>query len=708
MKNKYFNRELSWLEFNARVLNESKRKEIPLLERLKFLAITSSNFDEFFQVRVASIKRQLQHNIHTNDQSGYSPKTLLAKISQRCHILTKQLDDTLSYDILPSLAKEGIVYVNAKKLTAAQKSYTESIFRHEIFPLLTPLRTDSAEFPHIGNLRLTAAFLLEPMEGVKPLESALKTKLEQDILALVQVPSSIPPVVWLPASEDGKKQFTVVEDIISLFGRELFPGYTVKEYMLFKVARDADFAVDEDSGENFIQAMEQVLIKRQSSFAVRMTCNNSSAKIQKMIQEKLELTDQDVYTINNVIEPSSFLELTSSTENPSLLYPEWKNFYPDDFPEKESFWNTLRQKDILLHVPYQKFDPVVKFVKAAAKDPNVLAIKMTLYRTGSDSPIVQALKKAAQNGKQVTAFVELKARFDEKRNISWALELENAGVIVVYGVVNLKVHAKACLVIRRESDGIRRYAHFSTGNYNQKTAKIYQDLSIFTSNHDLTSDATLFFNVISGYSALQTMHNLYMAPVTLKTRLLELIEREIRLSTPENPGLIMAKMNSLCHPQIINALYKASCAGVKILLNVRGICTLVPGVKDLSENIYVISIIDRYLEHSRIFYFKNDGEEELYLSSADWMERNLDKRIELMIPLRDSNTAKSVKEILNLYFQDNTHSHVLQKDGSWKIKTPEKKEQIVRVQEVLYEKYKKKDATKKSAPKIEFTVRRNG
>jgi polyphosphate kinase len=349
---------------------------------------------------------------------------------------------------------------------------------------------------------------------------------------------------------------------------------------------------------------------------------------------------------------------------------------------------------------------VVKFIQQASADEKVLAIKMTLYRTGSNSPIVRSLKEAAQNGKQVTVFVELKARFDEKRNISWAAELEKAGAIVVYGIVNLKVHAKICLIVRRESDGIKRYAHIGTGNYNPKTAKLYQDLSVFTSNHEIVNDATLFFNVISGYSALQSMHHLYMAPVNIKSKLLELIDREIQQSTRDNPGLIVAKMNSLCHPEIIEALYKASCAGVKIQLNVRGICTLVPGVKNLSENISVVSIVDRYLEHSRIFFFQNGGANEIYLSSADWMERNLDRRIELMFPVTDEKVAASVKEILMLYFEDNVKSHRLQSDGTWTQENPGKKEESVRVQEVLYKKYKKRDDLKKSAPHAEFTVRR--
>lgn len=707
MEKKFGNRELSWIEFNARVLHEACRKELPLMERLKFLGIVTSNFEEFFQVRVASIKRAAKINPHAMDNSGLTPATLLRKIAARCHQLTRLQYEILMNDVLPSLARENIVYVNAKDYSAAQKSYTESLFRHEIFPVLTPLRTDADEFPHIGNMRMHAAFLLEPMEGVHLKENVFSAKKGADILALVPVPESIPRIVWLPGSES-VKQFTVLDDIIAQYGTELFPGYNVKETMLFQVARDADFSVDEESGANFIQAMEEVLVKRQSSFAVRMVCNSTSQRLLDIIKNKLSLTNDDIYQVNGLIDPSTLTDLTAIDEAVPFLYPEWKHFYPVDFPADGTYWNTLRQHDVLLNVPYESYDPVVKFIRDAAHDEHVLAIKMTLYRTGSNSPIVQSLKEAAQNGKTVTVFVELKARFDEKRNISWAAELENAGVIVIYGVVNLKVHAKICLVVRRESDGIRRYVHLSTGNYNPKTARMYQDFSIFTSRHEIAGDATLFFNVISGYSALQTMHYIYMAPVTLKSRLIELIEREIQQSTPEKPGLIIAKMNSLCHAEIIQLLYKASQAGVRIQLNIRGICTLVPGIKGLSENITVISIIDRYLEHSRIFYFQNGGSEELYLSSADWMERNLDRRIELMYPVMDAAVFKTVKETLSLYFQDNTHSHTLLANGTWKANAPAKKELAVRAQEVLYKKYKKRNDMNKSAPKTEFIVRRNG
>lgn len=688
---KFFNRELSWIEFNARVLAEAQSPDVPLFERLKFLGITETNFDEFFQVRVASIKRSAKD------------RELFLKISQRASQVVRKEYEILSSSILPELEKVGLKYVVPSEYTESQKSFAESFFKHDIFPILTPLRTDGDMFPAVGNLNLNVAFLLRRMEGI-PQRKDLLDSSRNETIALVQIPSVQERIVWLP-SANGDRPFALLDDIISTYGDRLFPGYEATETLVFKICRDADFAVDEDS-DQFIKAMQEVLVKRKSSFVVRMEYKNTSEKILGLLKEKFSLAEEDLYEASCIIDPSTLASIGNVDNAADLKYPVWNNSFPKALPHGETYWNTLRQHDVLLHVPYESYDPVVEFISQAAEDENVLAIKMTLYRTGSNSPIVRSLKQAAQNGKQVIAFVELKARFDEQRNMEWAKELERAGVIVVYGIVNLKVHAKICLVVRKESDGLRRYVHIGTGNYNPKTALLYQDLSIFTSNHDFAVDATLFFNIISGYSALQTMHFLYMAPVTLKQRLLEMIEREIQLSTRESPGMICAKMNSLCHPEIIEALYRASRAGVKIMLNVRGICTLVPGEKGMSENITVVSVIDRYLEHSRIFYFQNGGTEELYLSSADWMERNLDRRVELMFPVTDRTVFRQVREILFLYFTDNTHSHVLLKSGTWKKKKPQKKEQAVRVQEVLYKKYRKRNEVKKNPSGAEFIVRR--
>lgn len=704
MESRFFNRELSWIEFNGRVLHQALRKELPLLERLQFLSIITSNFDEFFQVRVASAKRMQFSDPDKADVSGLKPKMVLKQISARCHQIIRTQHDCLKNDVLPAMAKKGICYVKPEDFSAAQSDFALNFFLNEVLPLLTPLRTDTEVFPHIGNLTENVAFLLKPISGIRNANEILKGSDDLPRISFVQIPSGIPQIVWLP-SENGRKQFALTEEIIEQYGTHLFPGFAVEETLLFKIARDADFAVDEDSGRNFVDAMEEVLVQRQSSFPVMMACNQTSETITKFLMEKMELCEDDVYRIDGILNPGALMELRDIDDG-TMSFPEWQNFYSVNLPRDEYYWDTLKQHDVLLHVPYESYDPVVKFISDAADDPKVLAIKMTLYRTGKDSPIVAALERAARNGKQVVVLVELKARFDEERNIAWANQLENAGVTVIYGLVNLKVHAKIIMVMRRESETIRRYAHLATGNYNPRTAKIYSDLSLFTSNNEIVNDATLFFNLVTGYSTLQSMKQLGMAPVTLKSKILSMIQREIERSDPEHPGLIMAKMNALTHEEVIEALYKASQAGVKVLLNVRGVCMLVPGVKGLSENIKVVSIVDRYLEHSRIFYFQNGGDDEIYLSSADWMPRNLDRRIELMFPILDEKVFEEVKEILDVYFEDNENALALSENGTWSEIPVKNDEPLLRAQEVLYKKYKRRSESSVKTPKIEFEVRR--
>ena len=704
MESRFFNRELSWIEFNGRVLHQALRKELPLLERLQFLSIITSNFDEFFQVRVASVKRMQFSDPDKADVSGLKPKMVLKQISARSHQIIRTQHDCLKNDVLPEMAKKGICYVKPEDFSAAQSDFALNFFLNEVLPLLTPLRTDTEVFPHIGNLAENVAFLLKPISGIRNANEILKGSDDLPRISFVQIPSGIPQIVWLP-SENGRKQFALTEEIIAQYGTHLFPGFAVEETLLFKIARDADFAVDEDSGRNFVDAMEEVLVQRQSSFPVMMACNQTSETITKFLMEKMELCEDDVYRIDGILNPGALMELRDIDDG-TMSFPEWQNFYSVNLPRDEYYWDTLKQHDVLLHVPYESYDPVVKFISDAADDPKVLAIKMTLYRTGKDSPIVAALERAARNGKQVVVLVELKARFDEERNIAWANQLENAGVTVIYGLVNLKVHAKIIMVMRRESETIRRYAHLATGNYNPRTAKIYSDLSLFTSNNEIVNDATLFFNLVTGYSTLQSMKQLGMAPVTLKSKILSMIQREIERSDPEHPGLIMAKMNALTHEEVIEALYKASQAGVKVLLNVRGVCMLVPGVKGLSENIKVVSIVDRYLEHSRIFYFQNGGDDEIYLSSADWMPRNLDRRIELMFPILDEKVFEEVKEILDVYFKDNENALELSENGTWSEIPVKNDEPLLRAQEVLYKKYKRRSESSVKTPKIEFEVLR--
>lgn len=698
----FFNRELSWIEFNQRVLEEALNKSIPLMERLQFLSIVSTNFDEFFQIRVASVKRQLKKNPTKPDISGYTPKALLEKISQRCHEILKIQQTCLTKEILPELAQNGIEYVAPQNFSSDQESFTNQFFETKIFPLLTPIRIDNLSFPHLQNLQLHAAFLLKKINGIAQLPNMPQIDDSQPLMAVVQIPNGTDRIIWLN-SPSGTRKFCLLEDLIVQYGRHLFPGFNIQKTMLFQITRDADFSVDYKD-QDFIGAMEKIIDKRKSSFAVRILCNQSSPEILKILTNRLKLSDSEVYKIDGILDPSSLLEISNVEKAEHLYYPEWQHFLPPELPENSPYWDIFKQRDFLLNVPYQSYHPVIKFISDAADDPKVLAIKISLYRTGLDSPIVEALKRAAHNGKQVTCFVELMARFDEERNISWAEQLEKAGATVIYGVVNYKVHAKILMVMRRENSNIRRYVFLSTGNFNSKTAKLYSDLGLFTTNMEIANDATQFFNIVSGYSALQTMNHISMAPINLKTKLLAMIQREIESSTPENPGLIIAKMNSLTHQEIIQSLYEASQANVRIYLNIRGICMLVPGIKGISENITVVSIVDRYLEHSRIFYFRNSGSEELYLASADWMPRNLDRRIELMFPITDRNIFKDLCNTMNLYFKDNTHSHTLLPSGKW---VPTKTdEQNHRSQEDIYKKFLQQAELTAKTPKTEFSVRR--
>lgn len=704
---KYINRELSWIEFNARVLYEAQRNDVPLLERLKFLAIVSSNFDEFFMVRIAGLKQVKQTDTNWKDIAGLTVKKQLEMISRRVHELVKIQDKAMTTTILPKMEKEGIIYVPFKKFTASEKLFLDALFQEQIFPLLTPLRTDtSMELPHLSNLKLHAAFTLKPIIDMSTLPESFRSHSLNSPLALVQIPNSVNRIVYLPTTGT-KKRFTLLDDIIIQFGTRLFPGYSIEQSLLFRVTNDAAFSVDEDRDTDFIQAMEEVLQARKTSYPVRLVCNDTSSEIRDLLVSKMNLTEQDVYEVHGILDISTFAKITSIDGYSKLRFHPWKHYIHQGLEENEPLWNKIKDHDILLHVPYESYDTVVQFVNQAADDSEVLAIKMTLYRTSGESPIIKALERAARNGKQVTVFVELKARFDEQQNIGWASILQDAGVIVVHGIANMKVHAKMLLVVRREEQGIIRYVHMATGNYNDDTAKSYVDMSLFTANPQIGNDATLFFNMISGYSAIQQMQQLCIAPINLKSKLIAMIDREAQHSTPETPGLIMAKMNSIGEKDIIEALYAASNKNVRILLNVRGICMLVPGIAGQSKNIQVCSIVGRYLEHTRIFYFQNGGNEELYLSSADWLPRNLNRRIELMFPILQEDLFKDIKETLHLYFSDNCRSHYLSDTGTWNPRTPEKFENLVSAQKFLNAKYKKIAAASNLQTPTEFIIRRN-
>jgi polyphosphate kinase len=704
MESAYFNRELSWIEFNARVLSEGVNKKNKPLERLKFLSIVSSNFDEFFMVRVATIKKQYERGNKIRCPSGIAPDRLLDEITTRVKTLVAKQYNCLHESVLPILQEAGVHYQIPSRLNSAQKKYIRSLFREEILPVLTPVRLHMDEpFLSSGNLRLYAGFLLTPLKNQSETVSFFE-KGEKEIFTIVQIPPALERILFLPETDD--ITFTLIEDVILECAQELFPGCQIQEDLLFRITRDADMSVDEERDEDFKAAMEEILINRGTSRTVRLMIKRpGSDKIVDNLVSILKIEPSEIYECPGPLNLGGLMELVFLQGFDHLRDDEWRSSNSLSLSEDEDIWESIKKRDILLHHPYDSFYPVIHLLKKAASDTDVMAIKMTLYRTSGDSPIIDALAEAAENGKQVTVLVELKARFDEKKNIGWANRLEKSGVIVLYGVARLKVHAKALLIIRRETIGITRYVHLGTGNYHDKTAKLYTDLGLLTNRDDLTYETALFFNAITGYSAIPRLSRLIMAPISMKNMVINLIEREALKSSEENPGKIAAKINSLADPEVIQALYKASRAGVDIQLNVRGICMLVPGKKGLSENIRVVSIIDRYLEHSRIFYFYNGGSEEIFCSSADWMPRNLERRVELMFPILDTRIKKRIKEMLFTFFRDNTNSHELTAAGAYK-KITQKDKKKFRCQKYFTDKARERVASSGELNKKEFTVRR--
>ncbi|MDR0455285.1 MAG: polyphosphate kinase 1 [Treponema sp.] len=702
----YFNRDLSWVDFNERVLEEGLRKDLPLFERFRFLSIVSANFDEFFMVRVATIKRAQRAGI-SGDPSGLGPAEQLKRISEKVHSINRRLSACFTGEIFPGLAAGGLELVRPDSYTVPQMDYLESFFLGQIYPVLTPLRIEEDKpLPLFENHCINAAFLLVSEETAPAGEDS------DERIVMVQLPLSLDRIIWLPP-EENKLRWALLDDIMLVWGGYLFPGYHVRESMLFQVNRDADFSVDERRDEDFIEAMEEVIEGREKSEVVRMVYSPGNNRLRDELAKRFSLESDDLYELEGPFNAINLMELSSVAGFEKFQEKPWKIYPAPGFTEDVSMWDCLSQGDVILHFPYQSFDPVVRFFQEAAADPQVISIKTALYRTGGNagtpqaiSPIVRALEQAALNGKHVTALVELKARFDEGRNISWANRLEKAGVIVVYGLSQLKVHAKITMVLRRENERIARYVHLSTGNYNDKTAKAYEDLCLFTCREEIAYDASLLFNMITGYSLRQTMQRLVIAPYSLKPRLLELIEREAKRSDQKYPSKIMMKCNSVTDTDMINALYNASRAGVKIFLCVRGICALVPGVPGLSENIQVVSVIDRYLEHSRMYYFTNGGAEELYLASADLMSRNLERRIEIMFPIQDEKIQAELFETLNAYFRDNCQARVLDSSGTWKRLSPSPDETPFRVQKDMLSRAAR-DSDIPGPVKQEFIVRRS-
>lgn len=667
----YLNRELSWLQFNKRVLQEAVDDSNPLLEKLKFLAITSSNLDEFFMIRVSGLKHQTENNITRRDIAGMTPEEQIENISELCQQLVAKQYIYLK-DILQVLQKEGLSFVKPDAIDEEQKKWLENYFEREIFPVVTPMAVDASHpFPFLASKSLNIAMLLERNER----DNLVDEENDIDIkTAIVPVPSVLPRIIRLPDTDKNSKRhrFIFLEDVLMHYAQRLFIGYDLLEARAFRITRDADLYIDEEDAQDLLVEVERQLKKRQRGAAVRIEFEVGTSRfMRRFMTQEMNLAKEDMYEIDGPVDITVFFSFCGIKGYDHLRYKEAKPHTPWSMIEmkrekKTNIFDMIREKDILIHLPYESFDEsVVEFMLAAANDKNVLAIKQTLYRVSSSSPIVQALEKAVQNGKQVTVLMEVKARFDEANNILMARRLEKAGAHVIYGLVGLKTHSKCTLVVRREKDGIRRYVHIATGNYNASTAKLYTDMGLLSCNDKLGVDASAFFNLLSGYSDPPIWDSFIVAPINLRERCLQLIDREIEFARSGESAHMIAKMNSLLDKEIIDKLYEASRAGVKIELIVRGICVLIPGIPGLSDNITVRSIVGRFLEHSRIFWFQNGGREEIYIGSADWMPRNLNDRVELMVPVSDEELKQRVKKMILLELADNQKAYSMQSDGTW-------------------------------------------
>ena len=653
----YTNRELSWIQFNYRVLEEARDKSNPLFERLKFLSITSSNLDEFFMVRVASLKDMVNAGYKKPDIAGMTPKEQLSAISEALHEFTQTQYSTYNRSLLPLLAKEHItVLTSFEQMNDEEASFADNFFMEKVYPVLTPMAVDASRpFPLIRNKSLNIAALIKTKNQS---EEEMEPELE---FATVQVPSVMGRIVQLPCTEGVK--LILLEEIIRRNISKLFLNYDVISTAAYRIERNADLSIDEEEAEDLLQEIEKQLKQRQWGEAIKLEVSEEIDKyLLKYLKKELAISDEEIYKIQGPLDLTFLMKLYGMEGFDAFKQPKYKPQRCPQIDPELSIFDNIKKGDIFLHHPYITFDPVVNFIKEAAK---VLAIKQTLYRVSGNSPIVAALAKAAENGKQVTVLVELKARFDEEHNIVWAKMLEKAGCHVIYGLVGLKTHSKITLVVRREEDGIRRYVHLGTGNYNDSTAKLYTDCGIMTCHPLIGEDATAVFNMLSGYSEPLNWNMLSVAPLWLRTKFLRLIERETKNARAGKPASIIAKMNSLCDKEIIAALYEASCAGVKIHLVVRGICCLKAGIPGLSENIEVRSIVGEFLEHARIFIFENDGSEEIYMGSADWMPRNLDRRVEILFPVLREELKDRIRKYMELELEDNLKAHVLQPDGTY-------------------------------------------
>eukprot|EP00913_Durusdinium_trenchii_P011151 g10473.t1 len=678
---RFINRELSWLEFNQRVMDEGRDPAVPLLERLKFLAITSSNLDEFFMVRVGGLQLLSERNSVRTDPSGMTPDEQLHAIGERVHRMTVDQYRCLLDDIEPALAEAGIRRVRAAELTERQSEALQRVFDEELFGVLTPMAVyEEDEFPLLAH-DTVAMFVRLAAEAGEPSDDDNENG--DSRFAIIPFGPAATRFITLPS--EGGYEYILLEEVAALYIQRFFPGQEIIECVPFRVTRNADLVAREDFAADMIAELEDVLRARKESKCVRLEIADAvTSRGLSFLRTALGVRSECVFALPGPLDLSAFFRFSGLRGFDDLRYDEWPPQHSVLIDRTVSMFDVIAQGDVLLRHPFESFDPVVRLIEEAASDPDVLAIKQTLYRTSRNSPIVDALMRAAEEGKSVAVIVELKARFDEARNIEWARNLERAGVQVIYGVRGLKTHAKLCVIIRREPRGIRRYAHFGTGNYNENTAKLYTDISLLTCNDELTADATSFFNAVTGFSQPQQFRKIQAAPLGLRAHLLEMIQGETARRKQGQPAGIMAKLNSLVDPEIIEALYAASSVGVTIRLNVRGICCLRPGVPGLSENITVVSIIDRLLEHSRIMQFRHGGDHRLFISSADWMPRNLDRRIELLVPVEDPAMRRRLTEILEMPFRDNVKNRVILPDGSYQLPGPPADSERFRSQEEMY------------------------
>ena len=669
----YINRELSWLAFNERVLEEARDPTVPLLDRAKFAAIVASNLDEFFMVRIAGLMRDVEDGDTAPDLAGLTPAQQVPLVRDRARAQMHALRELVESGLRPALAAEGIRILGWTEVSAAQQARLTSFFREGVLPVLTPLAIDTSRpFPLLASLSLNLALLLEPAPET-----------DEPRLAMVQVPPGLSRLVRVP--EAGPVSFVLLEDIIRAHLAQLFPGQRIRESACIRLSRDAELELDDEGGHTQLEIVEREVRRRRRSDVVRLEIEEgASDDLRGVLEQQLDLDPADIYALPG---PLDMRLLGTFAELPGFESLREPPLQPVDAlgGDDRNLFQILDERDVLLHHPYDAFDPVLALVSQAADDPDVLAIKQTLYRATSRSPLLTSLQRAAERGKQVTVLVELTARFDEERNIHWARELEAAGAHVIYGVRGYKTHAKMCLIVKRSPEGVRRYLHLGTGNYNERTAKIYTDFGLMTSSRALCTDASAILNAITGYSDPPRLSKLVMAPTGLRRHFVKLIDRERRRAEGGQPAEIVAKMNSLIDGEIIDALYRAARAGVKIRLNVRGICALRPGVPDASAGIEVVSVVDRFLEHARVYYFRNGGDDELYLASADWMTRNLDRRIELLFPVEGEDHKRKVMAALDAMFRDNVKAWRLGADGVYRRTRRAKGEAPFRVQQFLQE-----------------------